>query len=214
MRKLIDEPWVLFGIIGISLLLVGCSTHIRPQPKFVWSEMADSKIAGKLALYISPVAAQSVAKSSPADEFQHKDLMIGRATAELVRQACLSAFQKVVVFDKLPDSEKLKNSGFRGIFKVDSILTIINMPQSSNKGDSISYSDISIRLGIYCSADDFLIKQDIPSSFGPDGQYGKRISGDDIKRIDEVLKDLSERILKESGTNIAQSLVNIYGARP
>lgn len=206
----------LVGFIGTGLALFvlnGCSAHIRPQPNYTWPEMVDSKISTKFALYISPKAAKSVARSVPTDELKHRDLKIGEATAKLVHQACLSVFQEVVVFDKMPDTEKLKNSGFRGILKLDSILTIINMPNSSLIGDSTIYTDMSIRLGLNCSAEDFLIKQEIPSTFGPDGQYGKKFSGKEIKAIDKILKDLTERILKESGANLAQSLVNIYGAR-
>ncbi len=207
----------LTGFIGIGLALFvlnGCSAHIRPQPKFTWPEMAESKISGKFALYLSPKAVKSVARSVSTDEFKHRDLKIGEAAAKLVHQACLAVFQDVVVFDKLPDTEQLKSAGFRGILKLDSILTIINMPSSSLKGDSAIYTDMSIRLGLNCSAEDFLIKQEIPSTFGPDGQYGKKFSGKEIKSIDKILKDLTERILKESGANLAQSLANIYGARP
>jgi hypothetical protein len=206
----------LTGLIGSAFVLFvmnGCSAHIRPKPNFIWPEMADSKISGKLALFISPHAEKAVTKSLPGDEFKHNDLMIGQATARLVHQVCLSVFQDVVVFDKMPDTQQLKDAGFRGILKLDSIATIINMPKSSLMGDSAIYTDMSIRLGLNCSAEDFLIKQEIPSTFGPDGQYGKKFSGKEIKAIDKILKDLSERILKESGANLAQSLANIYGAR-
>lgn len=201
-------------IIGLIIFIVaGCSAHIRPKPDFTWPEMADSKINGKIAVYISPVAAKTIAQSLPDDEFRHKDLLIGEAVAKLTHQACLAAFQEVVILKKLPETEQLKAAGFRGIFKLDSILTIVNMPTSSARDDTIAYTDMSIRLGINCSAEDFLIKQDIPPTFGPDGQYGKRMNHNDIKAIDKILRDLSERILKESGTVMAQSLVNIYGAR-
>lgn len=208
---------LLIGLIGVgivSYIFIGCSAHIRPQPKFSWPEMADSKISGKLALYISPAVAKSIARPLPADDLKHKDLIIGPAAAKLVQQACISVFQEVIIFDKLPNIEQLKTAGFRGIFRLDSIITIINMPRSSINGDSTVYTDISVRLGLSCSAEDFLIKRDVPPVFGPDGQYGKKFNRKEINAIDKILKDLSERILKESGQNIAQSLVNIYGARP
>jgi hypothetical protein len=37
---------------------------------------------------------------------------------------------------------------------------------------------------------------------------------DDLKNINGIIKELTNRILKESGKNLGESLVNIFGARP
>jgi hypothetical protein len=202
---------IFLGLLVI--LLSGCSAHIRPKSAFNWPEMADSKISGKLAIYISPEVTGKVAKSNPASKYHHNNLMIGAAAAKLTEQACQSVFQNVVIIKQLPVNADLKAAGFRGVLKLDSIIAEIVMPSDSIQGDSISYTDMSIRLGLNYSTEDFLIDQVLPPSFGPDGQYGKKISSKDIKNLNTPLKEITNRILIESGKILAQSLVNIYGAR-
>jgi hypothetical protein len=197
----------------LSALIAGCAAHIRPNPNFTWPEMADSKVSGKLAVYITPNAADKIVKNDPASEFHHSDLLIGQAAVKLTEQACLSVFDSVEILKQLPDIAKLKAAGYRGVIKLDSIITEITLPTKSAEGDSVSFSDISIRLGLSYSAEDFLIDQMLPPSFGPDGQYGKKMNQQDMKKLDGVLKDITGRILDESGKILAQSLVNIYGAR-
>jgi hypothetical protein len=207
----------IFGnIVALGLLfqlLTGCSAHIKPNSSFAWPEMADSKIPGKLAIFIAPGAAQKVIKSNPASKFSHHDLLIGEAAAKLTRSACLSVFQAVVVFKEKPDYSSLKTAGFRGIIQLDSITAEVTLPTQSQIGDSISYSDLSIRLGLNYSTEDFLIDHELPPSFGPDGQYGKKMSAEEMKKLDKPLKEITNRILNESGKILAQSIVNIYGAR-
>jgi hypothetical protein len=204
----------LAAAVLFPLLLAGCASHIRPKPEFSWPDMADSKIAGKLAVFISPETAKTIVKSDPSAEFHHNDLLIGSGAVKLTEEVCLAVFAQAEIFNKRPGDEFLKNAGYRGLLSLDSITTNITLPTKSGQNDSSALSDMSIRLGLNYSAVDFLIKQDIPPSFGPDGQYGKKMKPDDLKNINKGLKELTNRILKESGTNLAQSLVNIFGARP
>jgi hypothetical protein len=204
----------LLGLGLISLLVYGCAAHIKPKPDFKWPEMAGSVIPSKLAIYIPSKQDNMSVKADPAAECcPHKELLIGKGATALTKEVCLAVFKEAILFDKKPSEDFLKNNGFRGLLTLDSIKVMINMPIKTIKGDSVSISDMSIRMGIDYSAIDFLIKQDSLTAFGPDIQVGKPMKAGDLKKIDKTLEDLANRTLDESGKYLAQALVDIYGAR-
>jgi hypothetical protein len=203
-----------FATILIALLGFGCAGHIRPKPDYAWPEMATNKIPGKLAIYIPPNQAKMIIKADPsAPCCPHKNLLIGKGASELTKEACLAIFNEAIIFDKKPTEEYLKNKGFRGLLTLDSIKVTLNMPTITGQGDSAIVSDLSLRLGIDYQAKDLLIKQDSLGTFGPDGQVGKKMTPADLKQTNTIIENITNRALKESGTYLAQSLANIFGAR-
>jgi len=214
---LIRNPLVVLKLptVGLVSLLIACSAHIRPNPQYSWPDMASSKISGKLAVYIPREKLASVVKSeSTPGRLKHKPLAIGAGAKIMTQQAVTAVFDNADYFDKIPDEKNLKNLGYRGLLVLDSINILLNMPAvDSLVGDSLNISDMSIRVGIVYTAHDYLIQLAEPVKFGPDGQVGKRMHRADLKKIDIVLKDITDRILKENADYLAKSLIQIYGAR-
>ena len=181
-----------------------------PRSKFVWPEMAQSKITGKLAIYIPPDKLSMVYKGNG-----HKPILIGKGISEMAQRAAAAVFNSTIILENAPSDEYLKANDFRGLLVLDSIIVdlILSDTLQNKEMEGQKKAEVGMRIKAVFTASDFLIPNNGPRPVAPDNQVTKYIKEGDKTSTDEIIQDVASKTLDQMATQSAKVLAYFYGAR-
>jgi len=203
---------VFFGLI---LLLITCGRpYITPHPEYSWPEMASSKIADSLGIYIPSENLSLIYKPRTAKSCcDHKDIKLGTGISKALISSSRAVFAETIMLDDKPSDTYIKSLNLRGLLHLKDIsasLEFVPFIEDHSHADKLEQYEVIITLSLNFSAIDFLLS-DI-REFNIDVTMEGEISVTQ-GRANRLLEKLCNSALERVADELARKLVTIYGAR-
>jgi hypothetical protein len=204
---------ILFSILLLTLV-AGCGGYIKPQPQFVWPEMASSQIVGSLGIYLDKDKLH-LSYNSPAgdDCCKHRAVKVGDGLLEAARQSGEAVFNKTIVLKGEPTDTYIKSLDLRGLLHLnDAYFNVEFIPyvDKNHGAEKIYLYHIKVSLDMKLTAIDFQLSDIRGITIEAGAQSNEPVPR---HRVNKVMQKLVNELFSTAADNLARELVTAYGAR-
>ena len=205
---------ILFSML-LFVLIAGCGgRYIKPQPQFVWPEMASTQIGGSLGIYLDKDKLHLSYNSPAADDCcKHRAVMVGDGLLKAARQSGEAVFNETIVLKGEPTDTYIKSLDLRGLLHLnDAFFNVEFIPfVDKNHGvQKIHLYNIKISLNMKLTAIDFKLSDIRGITVEANAQSSEPVSR---HRVNKVMQKLVNELFSTAADNLARELVTAYGAR-